>query len=249
MKSAMIIIFLCCVPILYFLYREEFIAQWNNIEGTLALSTYYISVLFWAYLTNMRIHFAVTRLINVFKYDHTTWKFWAKLITHTKQVEIISFIENKFTNGLNQIKSKTDNSIEILIDNNFLVNVSAQMIRGENHVFIFTSKITVPIRETKKWAGKITNLIESMESAVTPNSNPEKEYEIDIEYNGKSPYYSYWVKKLPEEFIHNFNLSLNIPNAKGSKIKVNKNHLTISSKSYAKVFELTKDYALLQSPI
>lgn len=248
MKNVLLIVLIFGIPASYILFRDELISEWNNIEATIAVLSYYTSLLFYAYLTNMKFHFVITRIINIFKYDHTTWKFSAKLITDKSIKDCISLIGNKFTKDLNKIRSKTDTSIEVLVDNDFLVSVSAQILGGENQIFVRTSKITVPMRETKKRAVQITKLIESIESAIIPNSSPEKEYEIDIEYNGKSPYYSYWVKKLPEEIIYNFNLSLNIPNAKDSKVRVNKNHLTISSKSYAMVFDLTRDYALLKSP-
>jgi len=188
-------------------------------------------------------------MVSVFKYDHTTWLFSSKYKTEKSKNEIFNLIEAKMLTGNNTLKSKTDSSLEILINNNFLTRFSFQSEFDYGYFFLNTSKIVVPTKEISRMSRQIIEMLEGIENAVLPIYGQEKEYNVDIEYRDKSPYYSYWVRKLPEEMIYNFNCSLSLPNTTGSKIKVNKNHLLISSNSYNKIFELTKDYVSLQSTV
>lgn len=249
MKLNFKIILFAVFPIIYLIFRQKLVDEWNSIESFIAVLSYFTSIVFYTYITDIKFYFWVSRQISVFKYAHTTWSFSANFFSEKEPKVIIQQIEKQLGKNGNQIKVITDTAIEIFINNSFLVNISVQHDLDCNIVFLNTSKIIVPTKETNNKSIYISELIESIEKAVIPVHTKVGEYSIDIEYSDKSPYYSYWVKKLPEEMIYNFNCNIKIPNTTDSTVKVNKNHIIIKSKSHSKIFQLTRDYVSLQAMI
>lgn len=246
MNNIFKILLFIVLPILYFVFRTDIVAKWNDIESALAIIGYITSLYFYTYNTDIKFHFFILRIVNYFRYDHTTWKVSFRASTIKNDKEIIEQLSTKLAVNNNIIKAKTDNSLELMINNNFLLNISFSQDKNINSAFAFTSNIVIPTRQSKLKTIELTKLLETIEESFEPIAISEKEYSIDVEYNSRSPYYSYWIKKLPEEMIHNFNCSVTIPENLGSKIKVNKNHIIISSNSLTNLFNLTKDFINLQ---
>lgn len=249
MKNARYIIFFIAVPTLYWIFRNKLIEQWNSIESALAILSYATGLFFYTFHTDIKFHFFITRLVSVFKYDHTTWIFSSKYQTEKNKKEIIKLVQEKFGVQNNTIRTVSENRIELFLNNSFLVKISFQSEFDFGYVLLNTSKIIVPSKEISRVSRQIQDMLEGIENAVSPMYGQPKQYDIDIEYRDKSPFYSYWVKKLPEEMIYNFNCNLSLPNNQDSKIKINKNHLIISSHSYSRVFELARDYVSHQAMI
>jgi hypothetical protein len=146
-----------------------------------------------------------------------------------------------------KIKSESWDSLELLFDNKFLLHFRIQQFDNDEYeLHLYTSKIIVPTKQNKKQIAEISEILESIEGLLQLKISDEKLYEIDIEYSQKSPYYSYWIRKLPEEMISNFNCSINLPN-KTERITINKNHLHIRANKYTKLFDLTSGYVSLKS--
>lgn len=247
MKVAFKILLFVLIPLLYIIFRQELVNRWNDIESFLAVLTYWTSLLYYSYNTDLKFHFFILRIINRFRIDHTTWKVSFRAITLKNPKEIVKGISTEMLQQNTIIKSQTDTSLELLVNNNYLLNISFQNENGITTAFAFTSNIVIPSKEVKRRADEIAGILENIERHFSPTTSSNKEFSIDVEYREKSPYYSYWIKKMPEEAIHNFNCSISIPNNTDSKIKVNKNHIIISSPSISRLFSLTSNYISLQA--
>lgn len=247
MKVLLKIILFVLIPVLYVMFRQELVNRWNDIESFLAVLTYWTSLLYYSYNTDLKFHFFILRIINRFRIDHTIWKVSFRAVTLKKPTEIIEGISKELLKQNTVIKSQTDSSLELLLYNNYLLNISFQIESNITTAFAFTSNIIIPSKEVKRRSEEIAAILEKIESHFSPVSSSDKEFSIDVEYKEKSPYYSYWIKKMPEETIHNFNCSISIPNNTDSKIKVNKNHIIISSPSISRLFSLTSNYISLQA--
>ena len=247
MKLAIKIVLFVLIPVLYIIFRQELVNKWNDIESFFTILTYWTSLLYYSFNTDLKFHFFVLRIINRFRIDHTTWRVSFRATTIRQPKEILEGISSELLKKNTIIKSKTDTSLELLVNNNYLLNISFQ---SENYIttaFAFTSNIIIPSKEVKRRADEIAGILEIIESHFSPISSSGKEFSIDVEYREKSPYYSYWIQKMPEEAIHNFNCSISIPNNTDSKIRVNKNHIIISSPSISRLFSLTSNYISLQA--
>lgn len=247
MKVAFKIILFVLIPVLYIVFRQDLVNKWNDIESFLAILTYWTSLVYYSYNTDLKFHFFILRIINRFRIDHTTWKVSFRTTTMKMPKDIVQGISEEMLKQNALIKSQTDTSLELLVNNNYLLNISFQYENGITTAFAFTSNIIIPSREVKRRADEIAGILENIERHFSPISSNSKEFSIDVEYREKSPYYSYWIKKMPEEAIHNFNCSISIPNNTDSKIKVNKNHIIISSPSISRLFNLTSNYISLQA--
>lgn len=246
MKPLFKIIAFLIIPILYLIFRTEIVTKWNDIESALAILGYATSLMFYSYNTDIKFHFFLLRIVNYFRFDHTTWRISFRAETERMENTIIIELTDKLKHFNIIIKGQTSDSLEMLIENNYLLNISFSKNNNILTAFAFTSNIIIPTKQLKAKSLVLTKLLETIEESIQPLSNKQKEYSIDVEYNYRSPYYSYWIKKLPEEMIHNFNCSISIPNNQESKIKVNKNHVIISSNSITNLFNITKDYINLQ---
>lgn len=229
------------------MFRQELVNRWNDVESFLAVLTYWTSLLYYSYNTDLKFHFFALRIINRFRIDHTTWKVSFRATTLKTPKEITEGISNELLKENTIIKSQTDTSLELLVNNNYLLNISFQSDNKLTTAFAFTSNIIIPSKEVKRKSDEIAGILEKVERHFSPISSNDKEFSIDVEYREKSPYYSYWIKQMPEESIHNFNCSISIPNNTDSKIKVNKNHIIISSPSISRLFNLTSNYISLQA--
>ncbi|WP_282014970.1 hypothetical protein [Marinifilum flexuosum] len=139
--------------------------------------------------------------------------------------------------------------MEVLYNNSFLIKISAKKEEDSNLVFFSTSRIVVPIKQLNKKSNEISCLIEELQLLIRPNNLNDKIFEIDVEYSGRSPYYSYWLKKMPEELISSFNCTIKLPDKNGDLIRVNKNHIIIKSSNCSRLLNITKDYISLQAKL
>lgn len=240
---------LLIVPVGYLIFRSQVVQNWSNIDIPVTLFAYWCSILMFWYNSDLKFYFFINKIINFFKHDYTTWllSFRYTFIDHEEIISINSikefFIQSK---KLIKIKDESDDYLEMLVENKYLLSLRLQQDESNNYeLHFYTSKIVVPTKQNKKQSLEIAEMLESFERLLSFKISDKKIYEIDIEYNEKSPYYSYWIRKLPEEMINNFNCSINLPNRK-EKITVNKNHLNIKSDMYNKLFALTNDYVSLK---
>ncbi len=72
-RTFIYLLFLLVAPAIYFLYRKKIEDLWGNFENLITITSYWTAILLFLYNSDLKFHFFVTRILNVFKYDHTTW--------------------------------------------------------------------------------------------------------------------------------------------------------------------------------
>lgn len=251
-KRAIIYLFLILVvPILYLLFKKEIESYWQSIDIIITVASWWTALILLWYTTDIKFHFLVSRFLMYFKHDYTSWMISIRYILEDRTNGIsVENIFERFVRSNKTIKKKFSDakSLEVLCENRYLINFKIQQTDYNDYeLHFYTSKIVVPTKQIKKQIQEIKEMIELLEREITLTNNDQSNYDIDIEYSNKSPYYTYWVRKLPDEMISNFNFSIKLPNVE-DKISVNKNHLIIKSDRYSKLFDLTYDYVSLKNP-
>lgn len=246
-RNVVLVLLVVGPPVLYFFLRTWVVANWGSIEPLLALASYWWSLILWLYISNLRFHFFVKRLLMFFKYDHTTWIVSARYDLADERSDMLGALESYLRTVDCRVERRELDFVKVLWKNKHLLRFRETRDQDARYLFFDTSAIDVPMRQNGKIIGELSKLLESVESLVRVTGPSGKRYEVDIEYAGKSPYYSFWVRKLPEEIIHNFNCSIRLPDDKDDQIRVNKNHLIIQARQLQQLFRLTLDYVSLKT--
>ncbi len=233
--------------VLYIVFYEKIEEWWGFTDGLITIISFSGIVITLFYTIDIRVYFFVHKLLMIFKFDHTNWLFSANYITHKSEEETINKLKKYFLTTESIIKSIEHNRIEVLWKNKFLISIRMDNKDGDNIVYIFTSKITVPSKQNNNQISELISILESIEGVIQSDSDSKKTYEIDIEYTKTSPYYGYWIRKLPEQSVYDFNCKLRIANEKDEIVSVNKNHVIIRAFQFTKLFDLTKKYISLQA--
>ena len=239
------------VPVLaYILLRQWIVTNWTWLDPMLTLSAYSLSVVMWLYLSNLRFHFFLNRLLLYLKYDHTTWVLSAQYRLSGEKEDLMDILEEQLRESDCRVEKRERGFVKVLWQNKYLLRFrETQDTHGdeERYLQFDTSAIDVPMRQNAAMVAKLANLLDSMESSIPLVRPGAKRYELDIEYSGRSPYYSYWVRKLPEEMIYNFNCTIRLPDERSGGIQVNKNHVIIKAQQRHQLFKLTQDYVTLKT--
>lgn len=185
MKPLFKILIFLIIPILYLIFRTEIVSKWNDIESALAILGYATSLFFFSYNTDIKFHFFILRIVNYFRFDHTTWRISFRAETEKEENAIIVELKDKLKQFNIVIKGQTANSLEVLIENNYLLNISFSKNNNILSAFAFTSNIIIPTKQSKAKSLALTKLLETIEESIQPLSNKQKEYSIDVEYNVK----------------------------------------------------------------
>jgi hypothetical protein len=248
-KRVIFFLLLLIAPIIYLSFKSKLERYWESIDITVTLLSWWTSIVLLWYNSDLQFHFFINRCLSFFTLGHTVWLISIRYsFLEWEEPEIIEKIKASFLqlNKTIKIKEETESYLELLWDNKFLISLKLQKTEFSSfELHFYTSRIIVPTSENKKQIREITEIVEAMERLLIINATDSIQYDLDIEYSKRSPYYSYWVRKLPEEVIGNFNVSIKLPD-KTDHISVNKNHLIIRSKSCHRLFQLATDYVTLK---
>lgn len=240
------ILFLIFSPILvYLIFRSQIKPLWEDFDIAFTLISYTISVILLYYNINLKFHFAINKIISWFKQDYTYWNYSYSLETEDEINQ--SIIIEKFKNNNFSINKNENDFIELIYNESHLFRI--QILHKENNnIHLFSNKLIIPSKKVKSTINELIKITELLEDSIGKIENQSKMFDLTIEYPNSSPFYSYAMKKLPEQSIYNFNFSIKVPNNENS-VRVNKNQIIISSKSINKLFDTTKDYLSLQIEI
>ncbi len=123
---------------------------------------------------------------------------------------------------------------DVLLKINYHDGLIVFRIRVEdNEVNIFTNSFSVPDTEYENLWDILFKVIDSLEKILKPE---EKSYNLVLEYK-ENPYYKFFLKQIPFDFIEKFSLIIRIPTVH-SKYRVivtkTKVDITSSNASYLK---------------
>lgn len=244
MKSKFLLLLIILIlPIsLYILFKDRIQTYWEDFDTMFTIVTYSTSVVLFLYTANLKFHFAINKILSWFRHDHTIWMY-------SYSVEI----DNKFNDTLLleeltklniKINKHFNDQIEFIYNDSQLYRFQINTLGDVPTLHLFSNKIIVPSKRVNSTIHEIIELTETVEDSINHDKQSRK-FDLTIEYPGSSPFYTYWVKKLPEQNIFNFNFSISVPSNKNI-VKVNKNQILISSKSISTLFETTRNYLSLQ---
>lgn len=244
-KQIIVFVILIIPLLIYILFKDTIKPIWDEFDTIFTISSYSISLVLLLYNLNLKFHFAINRLFQWLKQDHTYWRFSYYIEQES------DFDKNLFVNNLKKlnvsINKDYDDFIEFIYNESYLFRI--QITRNEiDSINLFSSKIIVPTKRVKSTINEIIEITEVIENSLNLIVTETKRFDLTIEYPKTSPFYSYWIKKLPEQSIYNFNFSIKIPDNE-NVVSVNKNQLIIKSNSINKLFDTTKDYLSLQIEI
>lgn len=249
MKLKQLLIFLILfAPItIYLLFKEQIKPYWENFDTFFTITSYSVSIVLFLYTLNLKFHFAINKFLSWFKQDHTYWFFSYSFELDTpinNETLIESFRQKNI-----QINKAEYNFFEFIYKDIYIFRVQKnQNSDGEETIHLFTNKIIVPSKYVKTTINELIHVTDYLEHSLININKESKKFDLTIEYPNSSPFYSYWIKKLPEQSIDSFNFKIKVPNNNNS-VLVNKNKILISSKSLNKLFDTTKDYLSLQIEI
>ena len=244
-KQIIVLIILIVPLLVYVLFKDSIKPIWNEFDTIFTISSYSISVILLLYNLNLKFHFAINRIFQWFKQDHTYWRF-SYCIEQENEFDKILFIKNLKRLNIS-INKEYEDFIEFIYKDSHLFRL--QITNNEtSRINLFSSRLIVPTKRIKPTINELIEVTEVIENSLSSIISDSKKFDLTIEYPKTSPFYSYWMKKLPEQSIYNFNFSIRIPNNENI-ISVNKNQLIIKSNSINKLFDTTKDYLSLQIEI
>ncbi len=239
------ILFILIIPALY-IGIKILIPNAENIESIITIGTYIIAVLTLMYRIDIKLYFFIQKIILPFKYSFTSWVLSARYNSINNENSVDCFEKEIMNLGVKILK-KENNFINFIWDSRNVINIRVENnYEDEKSIHLYTSKIDVPIKENSKKIRNLCSLFERIENSIDMLDRNNKEYEIDIEYSNKSPFYSFWIKNLPEEKIYQFNCTVKIDDENGT-IGVNKNHVRIHSNSFSELFHRLDYFLTLRS--
>ena len=203
------IIFVFFIPGAYLIIKIFIFPNLDKLDYILILSSYLFAIITFMYRIDERFYFFLNSIKQWFFGSHTSWIF------STRYNNILDY--DKFINLLfNEFKQK-----------NFKINIHErdfisfhwqarhilffridQDFNKEYSLHFYTSTIDVPFRYTNRKIKEIFQIFETIENKINMVDRSKKIYGIELVYNSRSPYYSYWVKTLPSEKILNFDCTI-----------------------------------------
>lgn len=248
MKRKILYFFIFLAFFLYVLFYKKISKNWNYFESFTTLILYIIAVLQAAYLLDIKFYFFIQRVISFFKYDIVTFNLSSryKIQYDFLNNNILDKIFNFCIVNNCKLEKRSNTFLKVLWNDKNLFNFRTTHIEDcEFEIIFYTSKIDVSVKKNKKIIDELTTFIENIENIINPEEK-SKSYDLDIEYQEKSPFYSYWIRNLPEQKVFDFNCSLETPYNNDSTIRVNKNHVIVKSHQLFKLFEVAKNYLSLR---
>ncbi len=244
-KYILWLLFLIIIPAVY-IAMKVLIPNASSIEFVITIGSYLIAIFSLMYKVDIKFYFFIQSILIHFKYTSTSWTLSARYNSVVNE-NLTQVLIDFFVSVKTKIIKREENFVCMLWDSRNLLNIRIDdMEYGNKTIHLYTSKIDVPIKDNKKKIKELSSLLEKFENKLAMVDRDDKRYEMDIEYAGKSPFYSYWIKSLPEEKIYQFNCLVKIDD-KDETIGVNKNCIHIKSVSFSDLFQRIDNYLTLRN--
>lgn len=204
-KNILWLVFIIIIPFLYFLVKYIFphVAQ---IDLIISLATYLFFIITFMYRIDEKFFYKIKRIIQWFSGTFSSWSFSLRYYNVLNYDDIIKILLNEFLKINCTALKKENDFISIYWQKRNILNIRVDKSNeNEYSLHFYTSTIDVPYRSIKKKINEICIIIEMVENRLSMKKREEKLYEVEITYNEKSPYYSFWVRTLPREKVVKFN--------------------------------------------
>ncbi len=224
-------IFFLGVPTLYFVFRDRIISEWNSIESAVALGSYLIATFQAFYNSNYKLFLFVQRLILRLRHDYTSWeltaRYWSVLDFD------IGSASTALSDSTARIVQSSDDYLAFIWQERILIELRLQPYGDQLELFIKTAKFDVPMRVASRRMSQLSQLLETIGNYMRQDSGAERMFELRIDYGERSPFYSYWLRRLPEQSIQQFDCKVRLPNSANESLWVSKNSLSIRAKLFS----------------
>jgi len=239
------IVFIFIIPLLFILFKY-FFSDKEYIEFIIILAPYLFGILTIMYRIDINMYSYIKRILQLFSNNYTSWVLSIKYENINNYdkilIELQSILINKGYNVLKYDKY----FLSVLWESKHIFNFRIEnVVTNEYCIHLYTSKLDVPIKENEKKISDLCNTLETIENSIDMIDRNKKNYELVVYYPNSNPYYSYWVKTIPEEKIREFSCKIIIGN-NDDIIDVNKNQIRINAISLSALFQKVKRYLTLR---
>lgn len=245
LKVILLFIAFPLLPILYLCFRSYIVDNWNSFESLTALASYCIAIVSIYYNSNSRVFFFIRRLLSYLKYDHTTWKFAIRYTGKIDTITMAKIKEELIKNDYSIVQENRD-SLSALFNKKVYVAFNLENHIHEKSLVYFSSEFDVPFRLIKTYKKQFSRFFGSFESFISSFSQIDKRYEFEINYHDGSPFYSYWIRKIPDHDLSTFNAKILTPKLNCEAITVDKRKVKIISNNYHEILDDINSIVLFQ---
>lgn len=110
---------------------------------------------------------------------------------------------------------------------------------GPNRLHVSGFEIWAPFRESDRLEREIMAILEAIEDAIRPTA---RDYGLTIYFDGKNPYYGFFLRRLAASAIQSFHVDLTV---KAGLVTVSKERLAITTRSKDSFRDLVAHYLAL----
>lgn len=239
------LLFLVLLPLVY-IVGKIFIPHSMTVDLIISVGSYLAAVIGLMYKIDIRFYFFVQRLFIFFRHSYTSWSLSIRY-NDVDRNTILNKIEDVLIQSGVRILQKDTSFICGLWNSRNVIHFRLDMNDGiKTGVHFYTSKIDVPAKEHKKKMTDLMSFLDKLENNIPLHSRADKEYEIDVEYMNKSPFYAYWLKSIPEEQVHQFNCIVK-PSGFDDTVRINKNTVYIRASAFSELFRRLEYYLTLRA--
>jgi hypothetical protein len=238
------VIFIFIIPALYTLLKH-FFPDNINLEIMIVYAPYFLSVFTIMYRVDIRVYFIFKRILLYFLGGDTSWLFSVRYTNILDQDKTINKLEEILIQQNCKIIKKEYSFISVLWNDTNILNFRIENAPYNKYdLLFFTSRIEVSYKSINKKIAKLSQFIECIESFINMVDRRTKQYEIQIIYPEKNPYYSYWVRTIPGEKIKSLNCK--IYDSESSQIDVTMNQIRFNDNNLQSLFYKIRNYLSLR---
>lgn len=224
------------LPILYIIFRKQIIKNWNSFESIIALFSYCLAVLSLYYNSNSKLFFIIRNVLCYIKHDYTTWRLAFRYENVHSEITIPKLKESILRSNFTIQQEQTD-YLTTLWNQKVFITFRVEKQIHQNSILVYSSQFDVPFKTVKTLKKELASFFESFEEFINSKSKLEKRYEIAIKYHDGSPFYSYWVRNIPEQEISQFSAKINTPKLSCKNIKIEKTTIIVESTHFTELLE------------
>jgi hypothetical protein len=180
-----------------------------------------------------------------FKNNYTSWILSVRYENIYDDGNLLSNLQSLLSNEDCKMIKSDNTFLSVLWNSRHIVNLRLENMDNELSLHFYTTKMDVPIKSNTKKIKSLSHILDLIENTINMIDRNLKKYELDIFYPDASPYYSYWVKSLPEERIIKFSCSIAI-DENDDVVDVNKNRLRICADTLHSLFSKVNMYLTLR---
>jgi len=211
-----------------------------DLKTALLLISIPLSILQFFYIKSEKAYMILSKyFLRPFFMAQNDWKFTGLLENVEKfSIPDIKTINEKFPTTFLQnivIKKQGENKYKIDYDSGKIV-FTVEYFPVKKKVSITTNKFTTTDLEYEKNLNIIHDVLEIIKSSI--EGQLKESYDILIFYK-ENPYYGFYLKQIPKQFIKDFSIKLAIPSP-NSVVKISKDKIQVSSRRFRDLEGTTK---------